>query len=114
MEEDIRSALLTIHELSQYLNIKRSTLYAWAAQGKIPHVKIHGLIRFKRDEVETWVESFQREDEGKAPSVSSKNKSRMEIDILVERAKRDAYNSIRGKPDLRQAQRKEDNGNGAA
>ena len=105
---------LDIKELSQNLNIKPSTLYAWAAQGRIPHVKIHGLIRFKRDEVETWVESFQREDKGKALSLRSKSKSRMEIDILVERAKRDAYNSNRGKPDLRQAQREEDNGNGAA
>ena len=31
-----------------WLNIKPSTLYLWAAQGKIPCQKIHGLIRFDR------------------------------------------------------------------
>ena len=36
--------LLTIKDLSARLNIKPSTLYLWAAQGKIPCRKIHGLL----------------------------------------------------------------------
>ena len=41
--------LLTIKDLSARLNIKPSTLYLWATQGKIPCRKIHGLIRFDPD-----------------------------------------------------------------
>ena len=41
--------LFTIKDLSARLNIKPSTLYLWAAQGKIPCRKIHGLIRFEPD-----------------------------------------------------------------
>ena len=34
--------LLTIKDLAEQLQIKPSTLYAWASQGKIPCVRIHG------------------------------------------------------------------------
>ncbi|HBH78644.1 MAG TPA: DNA-binding protein, partial [Nitrospira sp.] len=37
--------LLTVQELAQLLHIKAATLYAWAAQGKIPSLKLHGLLR---------------------------------------------------------------------
>jgi excisionase family DNA binding protein len=43
--------LLTVKDLSAWLNMKPSTLYLWAAQGKIPCRKIHGLIRFEREQV---------------------------------------------------------------
>ena len=38
--------LLTVKELADQLHIKPSTLYAWAAQGRIPCFKLHGLVRF--------------------------------------------------------------------
>ena len=38
--------LLTIKDVARQLQIKPATLYAWAAHGKIPCRKIHGLIRF--------------------------------------------------------------------
>ena len=52
---------MDIKELSQYLTIKQATLYAWAAQEKIPRVKIHGLLRFRRDEIDQWVEGFRKQ-----------------------------------------------------
>jgi len=51
--------LLTIKELSTWLNIKPSTLYLWAAQGKIPCRKIHGLIRFDPEAITAWLHSFE-------------------------------------------------------
>ena len=35
--------LLTVKDLTDRLRVKPSTLYAWAAGGKIPCVKLHGL-----------------------------------------------------------------------
>lgn len=53
------SMLLTIHELSQYLNIKRSTLYAWVERGFIPHYKMNRLVRFKKEEIDAWLEELK-------------------------------------------------------
>ena len=53
--------LLTIKDLSAWLNIKPSTLYLWAAQGKIPCQKIHGLIRFDRKKSRDGSGPFSRE-----------------------------------------------------
>jgi excisionase family DNA binding protein len=52
--------LLTVQELAQQLHIKAATLYAWAAQGKIPSLKLHGLLRFRQDEIDQWLESCER------------------------------------------------------
>ena len=86
--------LLTIKDVSAWLNIKRSTLYLWAAQGKIPCQKIHGLIRFDRDKVMGWLESFNRKPSGMVPSLSRANRS--DVDQLIEAAKRDVYTSRHG------------------
>jgi Helix-turn-helix domain len=51
--------LFTIKDLSAQLNIKPSTLSLWAAQGKIPCRKIHGLIRFDPDAIAAWLRSFE-------------------------------------------------------
>lgn len=50
--------LLTIKDVSIWLNIKCSTLYRWAAHGKIPCLRIHGLIRFDAEAVQEWVKGF--------------------------------------------------------
>ncbi len=101
---------LDVKDLSQYLNIKPSTLYAWVAQGKIPHVKINGRIRFQKEEIETWVESF-REEKLKAPIVCPRDKSRHEdIDTLVDRVKREVYNTHGGRPDQDRARKEVDDG----
>ena len=60
--------LLTVKDLSAWLNMKPSTLYLWAAQGKIPCQKIHGLIRFERDKIQHWLASFAT----KTPSPTGK------------------------------------------
>lgn len=88
-------SLWDVKELSRYLSIKPSTLYAWVSQGKIPHVKIHGLIRFRPEEIESWLVSF-REERVKVPSMSSKGQGHASIDALIARAKREGYNPHRG------------------
>ena len=81
--------LLTIKELSAWLNIRPSTLYLWAAEGKIPCRKIHGLIRFEREQVLVWLQSFERKPPGRIPSVPHTPLS--DVDELIEAAKRQAY-----------------------
>jgi excisionase family DNA binding protein len=100
---------LAIKELSQYLNIKPSTLYAWVAQGKIPHVKINRLIRFQKEEIDAWVESFKN-DRPKAIPICRMGRSHEDIHALIDRAKREVYNTSHGRPDQDRARKEVDDG----
>lgn len=86
--------LLTIKDVSAWLNIKPSTLYLWAAQGKIPCQKIHGLIRFDREKVMVWLDSFDRKPPQAVRSISRAIQT--DVDQLIEAAKRDAYTPRHG------------------
>jgi excisionase family DNA binding protein len=51
---------LTIDELSQYLNIKKSTLYTMVETGTITHYRVGKLIRFKKEDVDDWMEGNRK------------------------------------------------------
>ena len=86
--------LLTIKEVAPCLQIKPSTLYAWAAQGRIPCLKIHGLVRFQKDEIDQWLERFREQPKAE---VSRRVRPRtFDIDRVIARAKRGAYNPRHG------------------
>lgn len=51
LEDDI----LTIEEVAKYLRVSERTVYDWAQKGEIPSGKIGTVWRFKRDEIERWV-----------------------------------------------------------
>ncbi|MBI3597640.1 MAG: helix-turn-helix domain-containing protein [Nitrospirae bacterium] len=87
---------LDIKDLSKHLKIKRSTLYAWVSQGKIPHVKVHSLIRFQKEEIDRWLESFKKDNSTPSPIIPE-GREKAPLDILIDRAKRDVYNTQRGK-----------------
>ncbi|MDR1373632.1 MAG: PTS sugar transporter subunit IIA [Treponema sp.] len=52
MTED---AILTIEEVAKYLRVSERTVYDWAQRGEIPAGKIGTVWRFKKAEIETWV-----------------------------------------------------------
>lgn len=87
--------LLTVKDLSQQLQIRPATLYAWAAQQKIPCLKIHGVIRFESEQIREWLRSF-----GVARSTTKivihKRRVDESVDSLIARAKRAVYTSGRG------------------
>ncbi|NOS79312.1 MAG: helix-turn-helix domain-containing protein [Nitrospira sp.] len=86
--------LLTIKDVSSWLNIKRSTLYLWVAQGKIPYHRIHSLIRFEKHMIEQWLASFYRSS---GPPLHIRRLAMdADIDALIEAAKRQAYTSRHG------------------
>ena len=55
--EEACSGYLTIDDLSFYLGIKPKTLYARVKE--IPHYKVGRLIRFKREDVDAWMEKHR-------------------------------------------------------
>ena len=70
MSNPIPSHYWDVQALSTFLSIKPYTLYAWAAQGRIPCVKLHGLVRFQHDDIERWVESFRVHESPVTPNAA--------------------------------------------
>ena len=100
---------LDIAELASRLRIKRATLYAWAEQGTIPHLKLGRLLRFDPDEVEVWLQNHRRE--GIPEPLSPRRRHSIDhdnVDALIAEAKREVYTSSHGKPDQDRATRKGD------
>jgi len=88
--------LWTVNDLAQKLQIKPSTLYAWAAQGKIPSMKIHGLLRFHQEAIEQWVAQFEPSPSPHLGPVLAHSQHH-ELDPLIAAAKRAVYTARRGK-----------------
>jgi PTS system nitrogen regulatory IIA component len=51
LEDDI----LTIEEVAKYLRVSERTVYDWAQKGEVPSGKIGTVWRFKKSEIEKWV-----------------------------------------------------------
>jgi excisionase family DNA binding protein len=81
---------MPIDELSQYLGIKTSTLYAMVGERKIPHYKVGRLVRFKRSEIELWMEGNRKEyvDPEKSASkiLGPVQKHKIDINRIVRKA----------------------------
>ena len=57
----MENGYLDIHQLSALLNIKPSTLYSMVEAREIPYYRIGRLIRFKKEEVDAWMETHRRD-----------------------------------------------------
>ncbi len=90
--------LLTIRDLSHQLQIKPATLYAWAAAGKIPSLKIHGVLRFDPKAVQDWLSSFAVHADPFPPQLGLREPGQ-DVDELIARAKHAVYTARRGRPD---------------
>ena len=53
--------LMTLPEIASYLNMKERTIYEWAQQGKIPSFKLGNVWRFKREDIDVWIEERKRD-----------------------------------------------------
>lgn len=52
--------LIDIDELAAYLKLRKQTIYNWLHQGKISGIKMGGVWRFERREIDTWLKSKRR------------------------------------------------------
>jgi len=51
---------MDIDELASYLRLKKQTIYNWLNQRKISGMKVGGVWRFERREVDAWLRSRRR------------------------------------------------------
>lgn len=66
--------ILTIEEVASYLRVSERTVYDWAQRGIIPCGKIGTVWRFKRSEIEKWIDK-------KLSGTGSPEKARKHIDL---------------------------------
>lgn len=48
--------ILTLKEVAAYLKLAEKTAYRLASEGKLPGFKVGGSWRFKRKDLEAWIE----------------------------------------------------------
>ena len=53
--------LIDIDELADYLKLKRQTIYNWLHQRKISGIKVGGVWRFDRRDIDSWLKSRKRQ-----------------------------------------------------
>lgn len=56
----MKSDIITIKEVAEYLKIKEKTAYHLAANGDIPGFKVGGSWRFKKSEIDKWINEQQK------------------------------------------------------
>lgn len=48
--------ILTLKEVAAYLKLAEKTAYRLASEGKLPGFKVGGSWRFKREDLEAWID----------------------------------------------------------
>lgn len=54
--------ILTLKEVAVYLRLAEKTAYRLASEGKLPGFKVGGSWRFKREDLEAWIQ--EQKDQG--------------------------------------------------
>ena len=86
---------LTVNDLSLRWQVPKSTIYAWVAKGILQASKMGGLLRFHLDYIARWEES-RKTGQKENPVLNGDATIRNDVDILIARAKRDAYTPRHG------------------
>jgi excisionase family DNA binding protein len=60
---DDNEVLLTARQVSQWLGVDVATVYARCANHTLPHVKVGKRYKFRRSEIQNWMETSKVEEE---------------------------------------------------
>ena len=63
--------IMTIDEVAAYIRVSERTVYDWAQKGELPGGKLGTTWRFKRDEIEKWVNDRLSQSSGKSPAAAA-------------------------------------------
>lgn len=75
------TAYWTVRDVAEYLGMKKQTIYNMVHSRKIPFHKI-GLksVRFKKDEIDSWVEEYKSRDKSRIDYIIKDGHPRIKID----------------------------------
>lgn len=56
----VEETLMDIKQVAAYLQITEATAYNWAQGGELPGIKIGRIWRFRREDIEAWLDENMR------------------------------------------------------
>ena len=65
MQTEMQTDIITIREVADYLKLTEKTAYRLTAEGEIPGFKVGGSWRFKRSEIEKWIDERSQRTKSK-------------------------------------------------
>lgn len=60
-DDELASRLLTVAEFAALLRVRPQTIRLWVSQRRIPHFKIGRCVRFRRSDMQGWLEEHRRD-----------------------------------------------------
>ena len=102
--QSIEKGYWNVEELSRYLGVKPSTIYELVKEGEIPYYELHKMKRFKKEEIDAWMESHRGDgtvvDKRAKRVLESAKSQKSDVDGVVRKAieetRRDSYNDNYG------------------
>ena len=58
VEHEVSTEVMTVREVAQYLKVHTATVYRFVAEGKFPFFRLGYDLRFRRKEIEQWIETL--------------------------------------------------------
>lgn len=104
---DSLSSFLNVKGVSEYLTLKASSIYSLVEEKKIPHYRIGKQIRFKKSDIDEWMEQQKQEVveirvEANKIFKSITKKGNLDVDRIVKKTIEDVrgrrYTSLQEKP----------------
>lgn len=62
--KDFNDRLLTVAEVARYVGLAQGTIYNKVNRGEIPYVKLGRAVRFRRSEIDAWIENQRPKADG--------------------------------------------------
>jgi len=67
--------IMTLQEVAEYLKLSERTIYGYAQRGILPGIKIGSAWRFRKTDLDTWIEKQRKLTE---ESTSDRNSEKKE------------------------------------
>ena len=115
-EVDKSEKFLTVLDVASMLSVRPSTVYQWVSSREIPHYRLGRIVRFKRKDLEVWIEDHREEKRiGEARKTreifSSTGKETQDIDRIIKKSIEEVrglnYTLGNGRPDRIKSLRRE-------
>jgi excisionase family DNA binding protein len=58
---------MTVREVASYLNVNEKTVYRLAQKGELPGFKVAGAWRFRRADIDRWIDDQKQAASGREP-----------------------------------------------
>lgn len=71
MREQSETPAMTVRQVAAYLNVNEKTVYRLAQRRDLPAFKVAGAWRFKREDIDLWIERQKSAGEPGSPARSN-------------------------------------------